>query len=333
MRKHRIYTVTANPALDLSGHVPKIIPNEKNYVRNSRLDPGGNGINAARIARRLGADPVLLGFIGGGAGEQLKGLLDKEGLSYRFTPIQGMTRTNVTVTNDEDHLQTRLTFPGPKIRNIEIRALFSAVRKLKAPGVIVLGGSAPSGHPSTFYPSLIRAAQSRGLGVMVDVPVPFLKGVFKARLKKLLFIKPNQTEFEGLTGKKFTNDLEIAREACRLLKSCEMICVSLADRGAILAWRGQAWFFKAPRVRARGTVGSGDSMVGAVAVALAKKGLTLAGQIAHTERESVLDSICWGIAAGAATATTEGTSLGDASLIRRLHSKCSVQLIYTEKSR
>ena len=45
-----LYTLTPNPALDLSGHVRSLIPNEKNTVFAIRKDPGGNGINAAKIA-------------------------------------------------------------------------------------------------------------------------------------------------------------------------------------------------------------------------------------------------------------------------------------------
>jgi fructose-1-phosphate kinase PfkB-like protein len=162
---------------------------------------------------------------------------------------------------------------------------------------------------------------------MVDVPAVDLRGVFKARLDPLLFIKPNQTEFEGLIGKSLGSNAEIAREACRLLSRCEMICVSLAQKGAILVWNEQAWLVKSPPVRARGTVGSGDSMVGAVASYLVKKGLTQPEKCHRANSSQVLEALRWGVAAGAATATTEGTSLGKASLIRKLYPKVTIQRI------
>src|SRR5690349_12571342 len=99
----KIHTLTPNPALDLSGHVSGLVANEKNYVSKPRLDPGGNAINAGRIAQRLGAQVTAMGFAGGATGTQLLELLGAEKLKTRFTQIQNSTRTNVTVTNDSDH--------------------------------------------------------------------------------------------------------------------------------------------------------------------------------------------------------------------------------------
>ena len=134
----RIYAATLNPALDLSGHVPRLLPNEKNYVLRQRLDPGGNGINAARMAARLGTQVTLLGFLGGSAGDQIEGLLKREKSAHTmrlaFTPIQNSTRTNVTVTNDSDHSQTRLTFPGPGISGAELKSLVHKVAAIREKG-------------------------------------------------------------------------------------------------------------------------------------------------------------------------------------------------------
>ena len=329
MSNHLIYTLTTNPALDLSGHVSKIVPNEKNYVQKMRFDPGGNAINAARIAKRMGLEPTLLGFLGGAAGEQLKTLLDGEKLKRRFTPIQGITRTNVTITNDEDHQQTRLTFPGPRVRGIEIHALLQTIRKLKSPGIIILGGSSPGHCSLDFNLRLIRAALSQNLGVIVDVPVPDLKIILKANLRKLLLIKPNQVEFEGLMGKKFSTDLEIAKEAYKLRNKSELVCISLGQRGAILAWKGRAWFVRSPRIRCLGTVGAGDSMVGAMATRLAQCGYTRPELC--LEAKPIIDALKWGVAAGAATAQTEGTSLGKFLTIQKLFPKSRVQQIWGEK--
>src|SRR3989338_8323134 len=101
-RSWRVYTVTPNPALDLSGHVSKIVPNEKNYVFRERRDPGGNGINVARVAARLGASTVALGLIGGSPGNEIATLLTQASVAHDFIKIRSTTRTNVTITNDSD---------------------------------------------------------------------------------------------------------------------------------------------------------------------------------------------------------------------------------------
>ena len=50
-----IYTLTLNPAIDVSLHVKDgLMPGSINKSYAMRSDPGGKGINVARIYRRLG---------------------------------------------------------------------------------------------------------------------------------------------------------------------------------------------------------------------------------------------------------------------------------------
>ncbi len=56
-----IISLTPNPALDVSGLVTRLTPNEKSYVTHEIRLPGGNGINAARIAQRLGSKVTVTG--------------------------------------------------------------------------------------------------------------------------------------------------------------------------------------------------------------------------------------------------------------------------------
>ncbi len=287
----------------------------------ARLDPGGNGINSGRIAQRLGVPPLLLGFAGGPAGEQLKALLEAEGLKHRFIAIRQPTRTNVTVTREDNGQQTRLTFPGPKISRAEIRALHSTIARLRGPGICLLGGSAPQGADSRFYPSVIRALQERGLGVGVDVPSHPLREILKTLRRPLLLLKPNQTELEQILVRPLRSDRAIASAALSLNRYASLVCVSLADRGAIGAFNGKTWFLESPRIKARGTVGAGDSMVGAMAARLTGLGLTNPEHVGRAPTREILSVLRWGVAAGAATAATVGTSLGRAALIRRLYSK------------
>lgn len=312
-----IYTLTLNPALDLSGHVARLVPNEKNYVLRERRDPGGNGINAARVARRLGARVLALGFAGGAAGDEIRSMLDGEKVPHRFTPIAGHTRVNVTVTNDADHQQTRLTFRGPEVRAAETRALLRQLRALRAPGLIALGGSSPPGAPETLLAQAAREAQRAGLDIVLDVPAKHLALFYRSTRATPLLVKPNQTELEEWTGKRHRTDGALAEAARKLVSQgcARFVCVSLAERGAILASAGGAWFGHAPKVKARGTVGAGDSMVGAICAWLDRHGAS---------DKSMLEALRWGLAAGAATASVEGTTLARAADVRRLHHRTRV---------
>ena len=49
-----IITVTPNPAIDISTSVSEVLPLQKLRCGPARRDPGGGGINVARVIRRLG---------------------------------------------------------------------------------------------------------------------------------------------------------------------------------------------------------------------------------------------------------------------------------------
>ena len=146
-------------------------------------------------------------------------------------------------------------------------------------------------------------------------------------------LKPNQAELEELLRTSFHDDHAIARGAMSLTSHASIVCVSLASRGAILATRSRAWFAAAPRVHARGTVGAGDSMVGAMATRLVRARLfdfALAqNPIASRKMPEVLtDALTYGIAAGAATAEAEGTRLADPKRIHALCSKVKISVLF-----
>ena len=328
----KIYTLTPNPSLDLSGHVPSITVNEKNYVTRDHQDPGGNGINAARIATRLTqriSTPVIaMGFLGGEIGEQIAVFLKSEGVLQSFIHIKDNSRINVTVTNDHDHQQTRLSFPGPTVSTREIKSLLNCVKGLRKPGLLILGGSLPHGCKSDFYPKLIEMGTAAGLGIIADLPTKHLKGALRTKNCKLLLIKPNLDELTGLFGKPLRTDHEITQAALQLNRKSAIVCASLAEKGAIFAVNGSAWFAHAPHVTAHGTIGAGDSMVGAMATRLAHWKITSPGQIDDLHEpilsEILKDVFTWGVAAGAATAMTEGTHLAEAATISRLVKKIRV---------
>lgn len=324
-KKIPMITLTPNPALDLSGHVPQILANEKNYVIKPRLDPGGNGINVARMIARLGDPVIAMGFLGGAPGQQLAGLLKNASIVSRFTSIQADTRTNVTVTNDSDHQQTRLTFPGPKIQKSEIQALFKKIDQLKGPGLFMLGGSLPTGCLPQFYIEIARKVARKNFGLLVDLPSHSLKTFMAGYSAPALFVKPNRHELEELLGHRLTTDAQILKAAQKLNKKFALVAISLGRRGALFSTLNQAWIAESPRVRARGSVGSGDSMVAGILRMLAHYQITQPQEMMALSEKSILEILSWGIAAGAATAEAEGTALGSAKRVEELITKVKIR--------
>ena len=61
-----IVTLTINPAIDIFVNVDRVEPTGKMRCSAPKRDPGGGGINVARVAHRLGG-PVTAIFPTGGA--------------------------------------------------------------------------------------------------------------------------------------------------------------------------------------------------------------------------------------------------------------------------
>lgn len=308
-----LVTVTLNPALDVSGTVDRLVPDEKSYVRDEIHTPGGNGINAAIIAHRLGANVLATGLIGGSTGEEIKDLLDIIKVRHGFVPIRGKTRMNLTVNNCDNHKQTRLSFPGPKVRPPEREALKQFLAKVSGEDIVAFGGSLPPGVNPAFVTGIVKELKRRKVPCLVDMPGKVLREVIQA---SPFFIKPNLLEFQELTGKNVASIKEViavARELCHLVP---LVCVSSVQGGAVLVTREQAFFGRIPEVTIRSTVGAGDSMVGAISAQLIKNPETDLGELLR-----------WGLAASCATLTERGMALGSRKSIMSYRPQIYIQEI------
>jgi 1-phosphofructokinase family hexose kinase len=311
-----IYTITPNPVLDICGIVDELVTDEKNYVRSEERFPGGNAINVARLLTRLGVPVTATGFLGQSVGREIEGLLDVEKVRHSFVPIADHTRISVTVSNSKTHLQTRLSFAGPTLKQIEIQQLKKRAAALSPRSTLVLGGSFPPGFKISDAKQLIKAARKRDIPVIVDVPGDLLR---KLDLKGVTLIKPNLVEFQELIGRKLTTVASVARAARRLASKVDLVCVSSVGGGAILASRDFVCFGKTPPIKIKTTVGAGDSMVAGMVAELWRRNTTI-----YNDRELVSELLRHGLAAAAATLSTSGTTLGRARDVVKYYGRINV---------
>jgi 1-phosphofructokinase family hexose kinase len=305
-----IYMITPNPALDIGGTVDRLIADEKNYVLDETRSAGGNGINAARIAHRLGAKVTALGFLGGPTGNEIEKLLDEQNLTHHFVRTIGNTRINLTISNHKTHSQTRLSFPGPKIKRAEFRTLQQLCHGFNSSSIVLVGGSLPKGIDARDIGLLVEKLKKRGHFCIVDMPGPHLKTIISCRP---ILIKPNLREFQELVGKNVQSIRTVLPFARELSKTISLVCVSSVEGGALLVTKNKAWFGTIPKVKVKSTVGAGDSMVGAMAAALwrFKVQKTKKETIDRFLEENGSELLRWGLAAACATLVEQGMILGD----------------------
>ncbi|MGE5707512.1 MAG: 1-phosphofructokinase [Bacteroidota bacterium] len=305
-----IVTLTANPALDYTAYVPQLELGEVNRFRNPLLDPAGKGINASRMIHRLGWPTIAFGFLAGDIGHIAMQALDQEGVPHHFVPVPGQTRINVTIVEDSKR-STSLYGPGPVVDSQHQEILEGMLDFwMQACRVLVLAGSLPTGMPKDSYASFIRRARSLDVCTILDADGEALRLGVEAKPN---LIKPNVEEAQRLLGRELPDQaavLEGARELCR--RGIEMVIISMGAQGAVCVRGEQAWKALPPSVERRSTVGSGDSLVAGLAVAIAR------GQ-------SFLEGLRLGTAAGAATASTAGTSLGTGTDLARLMPRVPIE--------
>ena len=88
----RLITLTLNPALDIACSARRVVHTHKIHTRDDHLDPGGGGINVARVLRELGGDTLAVMMAGGVTGELIQEMLDAADVPHRNIPINGYTR-------------------------------------------------------------------------------------------------------------------------------------------------------------------------------------------------------------------------------------------------
>ncbi|MFN3514441.1 MAG: 1-phosphofructokinase family hexose kinase [Phenylobacterium sp.] len=311
-----ILTLTPNPAVDVSTSVKRVEPDHKLRCAAESRDPGGGGVNVARVVRRLGAEAVAVYPSGGAAGQMLEPLVAREGVGSLVVPVSGETRENFTVQDMTTGEEYRFVLRGPRLRDSEwmdcLKALAGFERK---PDFICASGSLPPGAPEDFYARVAEIAEMKGVPFVLDTSGPALKAALGERI---FLIKPNLRELRELAPGALDEEASLIA-ACRQLIAggrLKMVALSLGSQGALLVTADEAWRAPALPIRPASTVGAGDSFLGAMVWALA------AGK-------PVEAALAYGAAGGAAALLTHGTELCRAGDVHRLVQDVAVEKIAT----
>ena len=108
-----IRTLTLNPAVDRTVTIERFRVDAVNRITDSRLDPGGKGINVSKAVHGLGGQSIAYGFLGGAAGGFIRSYLEGRGIPQRFIELEGETRTNLKVVDPLQSTHTDINESGP----------------------------------------------------------------------------------------------------------------------------------------------------------------------------------------------------------------------------
>jgi 6-phosphofructokinase 2 len=292
----KITTVTPNPAIDMSTSVITLAPFAKLRCAPALRDPGGGGINVARVVQRLGGEVEAIYPAGGASGQLLRRLLDREGVRSLATAASEDTRQDFTIFEETTKRQYRFVLPGGSLVEREWQECLSVLASVDPrPTFVVASGSLPPGVPNDFFGRVARTARDVDAKVIVDTSGSPLTEALKQRV---YLIKPNLREFQQLLGVKFTDDASLVRAGRNLIGQglVELIALSLGADGALLISADRALRVAGLPIKPVSVVGAGDSFLGAMIWSL-------------TRDDSLEVALKYGVAAGSAALLNPGTEL------------------------
>jgi len=315
----QIVTLTINPAVDVSTSVRKMLPFTKMRCAEAQRDPGGGGINVARVLKRLGTEATAIYPAGGATGQTLAALVEREAVRSIVIPTSNDTREDITIFDETTREQFRLVFPGASLSEFEWQQCLDAVSRISPQTAFVIAsGSLPAGVPADFYGRVARASTGAAK-VIVDTSGVSLKAALDVGV---YLIKPNLREFQELAGISAADEPSLVEAGRRLFDHyrIEIIALSMAAGGALLMTRDLALRANGLAIAPVSVSGAGDSFLGAMVSSLANG-------------EPLDTALRYGVAGGSAALLSPGTGLCLGEDVHRLASSVNVTAIPRYQSR
>jgi 1-phosphofructokinase family hexose kinase len=266
MMRAMILCLTPNPAVDRTITLPSLTLGHVQRAQKILVAAGGKGLNVARTIRRLGGEPLSMGFVGGHNGHLLADLTQTEGLYSDWTWTNAETRI-CTILISQDNDATVINEPGMPVSAADWKRLARDVSKhISSARQVCLSGSLPPDSSAEDFRELLDMLVEAGKQVWVDTSGAPLRAALDY---PSINIKVNGSEIGDVLGFE-VKDLDSAKSVLiHLAKHRRSTCIfTLGSLGALLVRPGERWHVQGPRVNVISTVGSGDAFLGGLAGAL-----------------------------------------------------------------
>lgn len=294
----RLLTICLNPAIDVSAKVDSVYPISKMRSHDQSVEPGGGGINVARVLKSLGSSPELVYLSGGAVGTLLDDLLVDYKLDTRCFKIDGSTRVSFNVNELSSHHDYRFVPDGPAVNAHSFQQLMGYLANsiLDPQDIVVASGSLPRSVPDTAYAEMADIIAQHKARFILDSAGVGLSTTIASQFP-IFLIKPSLNELQQLAGCKLGE--RAARDfTLSLIKDSNIdhVAVSMGSHGAFLASEQRVTRLPAYLVETHSAVGAGDSFLGGLVHYLASG-------------FSIDSAFRFGMAAGAAAVMTPGCKL------------------------
>ncbi|USH01049.1 1-phosphofructokinase [Grimontia kaedaensis] len=312
MTNFRVVTVTLNPALDMTGGIAELKAGAVNLIQSSNLNPGGKGINVAKVLAELGAEVTVTGFLGDENQVPFKHLFEQKNIHDAFIRVAGASRTNVKLVEEPGRV-TDLNFPGIAVSEDAVQKLERVLHTLaETHDVFVIAGSLPSGISTEKLTSWITVLREQGKKVFFDSSNAALAAGLKA---SPWLVKPNDEELSHWAGRHLSKESELLETGNTLGQTgINNVVISRGSEG-VLWLKDGVWFAsKPPKIKVVSTVGAGDTLVAGMCWA----------QLNQWDRET---SLSFATALSALAVTQVNVGVEDITQVEAFQRQVTVKLI------
>ncbi len=250
-----IYTLTMNAAIDLNLTCDQVEPDKVNRVSESDYSPNGKAINVSIVLDHFGVESVAMGVFGGFTGKHIIECLEEKGINVHPFYIDGSTRINVFV-NDDNKEYKFVSKGGGVSQEVkdDILQVIGATTNMK---YLVVSGSLPPGVESEYLDQIMTTCQENSVKVILDISNKHLSSLL---LQKPLLIKPNDDELMNVFGLRSSN-LEEATDSIHTLHSlgAQNVLLTLGSDGMYFSNGESIYFCNAPKIKLHSSACAGDS--------------------------------------------------------------------------
>lgn len=264
-----ILSVTPNSTIDYTIQMPHFRWGETIRAVHAVWGMAGKPADASWVLGELGYKATAMGFAAGQAGERMAALLGNKRVKADFIQVEGETRLNVHLIDQETGGQSTITVDSLVVTESHIQSLFEKVSEaLDHAEVLITGGSLPKCITRDIFQPLIRMAREKGVPVVFDSSHPHLLAGLAARPD---VVKPNSKELSSVVGFPITTLKDAYRAATQVKAQYgPQVVATLGSMGGLAVLDTGSYHIPPPPIPTIvSTAGAGDAVLAGIAWALA----------------------------------------------------------------
>lgn len=254
-----IYTLTANPAIDMNFNTKTADPYKVNRTSDLIYSPNGKGVNVTLTLKNFNIDSTVMGFFGGFTGKYIIDELEKRGVYTNPCIIEENTRINVFFNKDKEEF--KFVNNGPYVKEDVQKDMLKKLKCLKKEDMLIVSGSLPYSIKEIFYDEIMKICTEKGVQVILDISS---KKLIDLLSYKPLLIKPNDEEIKDIFGIEIITESDV-KEVLKMLKEkgAKNILLTMGEKGMYFFDGEKIMFCEAFKVELVSSACAGDAALGA----------------------------------------------------------------------